>query len=172
VSLIVAAPADLVVALASSSAAVSVPPTVTIPAGAVAQTFPATTVNAPPNTAATITATYGGVSRSATLTVIAYPTVTAMSCTTTAPKGGTSVACTVALADPAPPGGWVLALSSDDNTIAGPLQSQVNVPAGTQTFQFDVVTAPQVATAVTTIRVSDAASGLVLFSQAITVTAS
>jgi hypothetical protein len=86
--------------------------------------------------------------------------------------GGTSITCSATLAEPAPAGGWVLALTSDDTTIAGPLQNEVNVPAGSEDFQFDVVTATETASTVATIRILDAASGLVLFSQALTISPS
>jgi hypothetical protein len=169
VALTVAAPADLSVLLASSSAAAVVPASVVVPAGAVSQTFPITTVGGALAVAATITASYGGSSRSAVFTVSSPPVITAFGCTTTSPVGGASVVCTGTLANPAPAGGWTLLLASDDTTIAGPLQGSVSIPASSSTFQFDVVTATQTAASVTVIRVIDAATGVVLFSQALTI---
>lgn len=72
VTLSAAAPADgLVVSLTSSNAAVaSVPPSVTVPAGATSANFTVTTTAVNDTQSATITATGGGASRSVTLSVV------------------------------------------------------------------------------------------------------
>ena len=169
VTLTVATPIDVVVALSSSSDAARVPPSVTIPAGATSQTFDIATVNRPPTTAVTIAATYGGATRSAVLTVISYPVMSGLTCTSTMPKGGTSVACTGTLTSPAPPGGWQLAVDSSDTSLAGAVPSSLTVPASSLTFQFEVVTAPVASNATAVIRVTDIPSGLLIYSQALTV---
>jgi hypothetical protein len=167
--LTVTAPADVTVALSSNSPVAIVPSSVTIPAGALGQSFPIETVNAPPTTTATITATYAGSTQTATLTVFALPVVASVKCASTVPPGGTSVSCIGTLASPAPAGGAVLSISTSDDTQAGPVPSQVNVRASSQTFQFDVVTAMQTSAVTVVISISDAPSGVVLFSQAFTI---
>jgi hypothetical protein len=169
VLLTVTAPADVTVALSSNSPVAIVPSSVTIPAGALGQSFPIETVNAPPTTTATITATYAGSTQTATLTVFALPVVASVKCASTVPPGGTSVSCIGTLASPAPAGGAVLSISTSDDTQAGPVPSQVNVRASSQTFQFDVVTAMQTSAVTVVISISDAPSGVVLFSQAFTI---
>jgi hypothetical protein len=170
VSLAVAAPADLTIALSSDSAIATVPSTVTVPAGATSQTFEIATANVPPSRTVTVTASYGGASRAARLTVMAYPILDALSCATTTPKPGTSVACSAQLSAPAPPGGWQITISSSDESIAGAVPATIAVPAASTTFQFDVVTAPAATATTAVIRISDIASGLLLYSQAVTVT--
>jgi hypothetical protein len=171
VILAAAPPTDTSVTLSSSDASiVSVPASVTIPAGTTTGTFDISTVNAPPTRTVTISAAYAGTTQSASLTVIAFPTISSLSCTSTQPQPGTSVACTVTLRDPAPAGGWQIALVTSDDTIAGPAPDRVAVSAGSVTFTFEVVTAPVTTSMTAIIRVLDAPSGLVLFSQAFTVT--
>jgi len=104
------------------------------------------------------------------LTVIAYPTISSVSCTSTTPKPGSSVACTGTLGAPAPATGWQFALGTSDDTLAGPVPDHLAVSAGSSTFQFAVVTAPVTTTMPVVIRVLDAATGLILFSQAFTIT--
>ena len=168
VAFTVATPGDAMVALSSDSAAVTVPPTVTVPAGAISQTFEISTVNEPPTKTVTIVAGYAGTRLSTTLTVIAYPKIAGFTCPSTMPKGGTTMQCTATLATPAPPGGWQIALSTSDDSLAS-VPDTVAAPASAQTFQFEVATAPVTVNMYATIRIADAASGLILFSQAIAI---
>ena len=148
--------------------AVTVPPTVTVPAGAISQTFEISTVNEPPTKTVTIVAGYAGTRLSTTLTVIAYPKIAGFTCPSTMPKGGTTMQCTATLATAAPPGGWQIALSTSDDSLAS-VPDTVAAPASAQTFQFEVATAPVTVNMYATIRIADAASGLILFSQAIAI---
>jgi len=59
------------VVLSSSSSAASVPPSVTVPAGATSATFPVNTTAVAASTPVTISASYGGVTQTASLTVTA-----------------------------------------------------------------------------------------------------
>jgi hypothetical protein len=171
VTLTVAAPpAGVSVALRSSSPAAVVPAAVTVPAGSTSQPFDIVTANVPPTTTATITATYAGVSQSATLTVVALPAIASFSCTPTTAVGGTTIHCAGTLANPAPPAGWPLALSSSDPSANVP--ASLSVAAAGLTFQFDVTTVAVTTTTAVTIRIADATSGSIVFSQALSITAS
>jgi len=171
VTLTVAAPpAGVSVALASSSSAAIVPATVTVPGGSTSQPFDIVTANVPPTTTVTITATYAGVSQSTTLTVVALPSIATFACTPTTAVGGTTMHCSGTLANPAPPAGWQLALSSSDPSATVP--ASVTIPAAGLTFQFDVATVAVTTTTAVTIRIVDATSGSIVFSQALSITAS
>ena len=156
------------VLLASNSPDATVPASVTVPAGATSQTFPIATLNAPPTTTATITATYAGVSQAVPLTIVAYPVVTTLSCSNINPTGGTSVDCNGTLASPAPSAGWSLALIS--NNSAATVPDHVTVPPAGSTFHFTVATQTVTVATSVVIDVADAASGLVLFSDALNIT--
>jgi len=169
VTLTVAAPAGgVTVSLTSSSPAAVVPARVTVAAGNASQAFDITTVNAPPTTTVTITATYAGNIQTAAFTVIALPSIASFSCTPSTVAGGNPMQCTGTLANPAPVGGWQLALSSSDSSAT--LPSTVNVPASSLTFHFEVTTAPVSTSTAVTIQIADAPSGSVLFTQAISIT--
>jgi hypothetical protein len=154
------------VALTSSSSDAQVPASVLVPAGATFQTFTVTTVDVPPTTSVAITAMYGGSTTTATLTVIAHPVVSSLACAPANPSGGTSASCTVTLASAAP-GGWQIAIATD-NTVAT-VPSTVTVAAGSTSFQFTVATSAVSAATTVTIQLADAASGLVLWRELLSV---
>jgi len=158
------------IALASNAPQAIVASSVMIPAGASSQTFTIATLDAPPTMTATITATYGGSSQTATVTVLAYPTLAAVSCTPTTPTAGTTVQCTGTLASAAPAGGWRLALASSDPSVTPP--AIVTVPASAQTFQFSLATGPVSTLTSVVVRISDAQSGLSLWSVGLSVSPS
>jgi len=171
VMLTVAAPAGgVTVSLTSSGPAALVPSLVTVAAGNASQAFDITTVNAPPTTTVTITASYAGNTQTATLTVIALPSIVSFSCTPSIVVGGNPLQCTGTLANPAPAGGWQLALSSSDSSAT--LPSTANVPASSLTFHFNVTTVPVSISTAVTIQIADAPSGSVLFTQALSITQS
>jgi hypothetical protein len=129
------------VALSSSSSAASVPATVTIPAGASSTNFTVSTQAVAASTAATISASYGGTTRTASLTVTPPPSVTISSLTLnpTSVLGGLQFSTgTVTLSGPAPAGGAIVMLSSN-NWVAG-VPSSVTVPAGSTSASFTVTT--------------------------------
>jgi hypothetical protein len=159
--------AGAVVALTSSSPQAIVPASVLIPAGATSQTFTIATVDAPPTRLATITATYGGATQSATITITAYPNVVAVSCATTTPSSGATVACTGTLDGPSPAGGWQLALAASDPSVGVP--ARVTVPASSPTFQFSLAIGPVAAVTAVVLNISDAQSGLSLWNVGLSV---
>jgi hypothetical protein len=74
------------------------------------------------------------------------------------------------LSEPAPAGGRQILLVTSDDTIAGPALDRLAVSAGSVTFTFEVVTAPVTTSMTAVVRILDAPSGFLLFSQAFTVT--
>jgi hypothetical protein len=168
VSLPMPAPgAGVVIALASNNPVASVPGSVTIPGGAMSQTFSITTANAPPTRMATITATYAGATQSAVLTVLAYPTVSALTCAPTTLSGGATVQCSGTLSSPSPAGGWTMAFASSDPSVVAP--APLTVAAGASTFQFSVATNTVTTSTVASLQIFDAQSGVPLWGQVFTV---
>jgi len=169
VMLSVSAPVDMAVTLSSNSPVATVPPMVVVAAGTTSQTFDISTTAIPPTRTATITASSGSSSQSAQLTVIALPSIAGVSCSSTTPKGGSSVSCTARFDAPAPAGGWQIAIASSDDTLAGAVPTNMAVPAGSTSFQFEVLTAPVTSTLTASIIIEDASSGLQLYTQALTI---
>jgi hypothetical protein len=129
-----------VVTLSSSNtAAAQVPSSVTVPATATTATFTVTTSLVGSNTSVTITGSYG-VTKTATLTVSAAA-VSSLSLNPTAVIGGNTSTATVTLTGPAPAGGAVVTLSSN-NTTAAQVPASVTVAANATTATFTVTTAP------------------------------
>jgi len=144
-----------VVSLSSNNtAAARVPASVTVAAGATSATFTVSTSAVSTTTTVTITAAYAGATRTAALTVnpAAPPPVTLSSLTLnpTSVTGGTqSSTGTVTLSAPAPTGGAVVSLSSN-NTAAARVPTSVTVAAGATSASFTVSTsAVSTATTVT-----------------------
>ncbi len=125
-----------------NTAAVQVPPSVTVAAGATAASFTATTSPVPWDTAVTVTAAYDGASRSATLTVrTPLAALASLSLSPTTVVGGGSTTGTVALDRAAPVGGVMITLTSS-NTAAAQVPSTVTVPAEATTATFTATTSP------------------------------
>ena len=133
----------------SNGAAMGVAGSVTVPAGSSSQTFNVTTGPVASDTTATLTATLGATTRTATLTVLT-PVLTALSTDVSTIVGGNgNVTGTVTLNGPAPTGGKVVSLSSNNTTVI-PIAASVTVPAGQSTATFTVTpTAVASTTAVT-----------------------
>ena len=156
-----------VIALASSSPDAMVPASVTIPAGATAQTFTITTINAPPTTTAMITATFGGTTQTAPLTIVAYPSVVGVKCTPANPTGGASMECVGTLASPSP-AGWRLTCATSDPSVVAP--PAVTVPPSSLTFQFTLGTTVVTSPTTVSVQLYDAQSGLPLWGFVVSVT--
>lgn len=127
-----------VVALSSNNSAATVPASVTVPSGSTIATFPVATSTVAAVTNVTITGTYGGSSQTAPLTVL--PAASLLSITlnpSTVPGGGFSSG-TVTLSAPAPSGGAVVTLSSDQAAAIPP--ATVTVSSGATTGYFTVST--------------------------------
>ena len=135
------APAEgAVLTLSSSNTAVAtVPPTVTVPAGATGANFAVLTSVVTASTSLTISGTYNGVTRSALLTVTPPPTLSSISLNPTSVTAGGISAGTVTLNIAAPVGGALVALSSSDPAIAT-VPAEVTVAAGVSSVTFTVST--------------------------------
>ena len=127
----------LQVALSSNKAAVTVPATITVPAGATEVTFNALTAAVASNTSATITGTIGARTATGTLTVTA-PQLTGLTVRPVSVPGGTSSNGTITLSSAAPVGGLTVALSSDSSKAGVP--ATVTVVEGATSAQFTVTT--------------------------------
>lgn len=144
VRLTVAAPAGgATVSVVSNSVVASTPGTVMVPAGQTAQTFVVSTSSTAANQAVTLTAGYLGVNTTAALAVTtATPstTVALQSLTLSAPStvSGGTLTGTLTLDGPAPTGGIVVALSSDQSVVTVP--ASVTVAAGQVSQTFTVTT--------------------------------
>ena len=143
----------LVVPLSDNSSAVTVPASVTVPAGASSVTFPVTTSSVTAVAAATITATLG-TTQSATLAVTPgpVPILSFVSLTTQNVIGGASATGRVFLSAAALPGGAVVTLTSDSPAVTVP--ASVTVPADDVAVLFPVTTSSVTATTAVTITAS------------------
>jgi hypothetical protein len=153
VTLTRAAPAGgATVTLASSAPAlVTVPASVAIPAGSTSSTFAVTSTSTTTQTAVTITATYPtGTSVTGTVNVLVAPTPVSLSLAPTSVQGGTASVGTVTLSGPAPAGGAVVALASN-NTAAATVPASFTIAAGATSGTFSVTTLAQGATTSATI---------------------
>src|SRR5467141_2900950 len=131
------------VALSSNNGAASVLPSMTIAAGATSATFVVSTSAVASSTTVTISATHSGVTRSASLTVAPAPppppTLSSLSLNPTSVIGGLqSSTGTATLSGPAPAGGALVLLSSNNGAASVP--SSVTVPAGATSATFPVNT--------------------------------
>lgn len=127
------------VSLASASGAVIVPPSVTVPAGAVAASFMIATTSVDEVTVASVTATYAGVTKSSAIQVNPVPFILSAAAISPASiTGGGTAFATVSLGGPAPAGGATVAVRSSSTLAQVP--AQVTVPAGAASVQFPIAT--------------------------------
>ncbi len=142
------------VKLVSSSKALGVPATVSIPLNRLGAVFNATTTAVSTSTTATATATYGSSSKQGTVS-IAPATLIAVSVSPATVKGSatTAVTGTVSLNGLAPTGGLVISLTSS-NTAAAKVPATVTILAGKGTATFKVTHSKVAAQASVTISAS------------------
>lgn len=136
------------VALASSSAVATVPASLVIAAGQTTGTFDISTRGVQQNTTVTITATANNVRKMAVLTV-RTAAVASVQVTPATVLGSQSAVGRVNLTTPAPDGGLVVDLTSNNTNVIVP--ATVRVPAGETSATFDVQTKSVTAQAVATI---------------------
>lgn len=128
----------LVVALASSDPSVAgVPPTLTIPQGAQSKTFPVTTRAVSTSVRVILSARRGSQTVTTVLTV-APASLVSLTLKNARVIGGSSTTGTVTLNGPAPAGGVLVRLSS--NNPAAKVPASVLVPAGQTQATFTVTT--------------------------------
>ncbi|MGC2194783.1 MAG: hypothetical protein WA628_08905 [Terriglobales bacterium] len=129
----------IVVSLSSNTPAAQVPVSVSVAAAATTATFPITTSVVSSTTAALITGVFGSSTQNATLTVTPVPvTLSSVTVNPTSVVGGNSSTGAVTLSGPAPAGGIVVSLSS--NNPAAQVPASVTVLAGAAAANFTIST--------------------------------
>jgi len=126
--------------LSSDTSTATVPASVVVAANANTATFTVNTNPVASNTSLTISAIYNGTTQTAALTV----TPAGLSAVTLSPasvNGGTPSTGTLTLNGPAPAGGAVVTLSSN-NTAAATVSPNVTIAANATTATFTVTTIP------------------------------
>lgn len=127
-----------IVSLASQTAGVTVPASVSIAQGQSSASFTITTSAVTGTVNAQINATYSGVTKTATLAVVPGILVSALSLSASSVTAGTSVTGTVTLSQAAATGGQTVNLSSNLSYAAVP--ASMTVPAGSLTGTFTITT--------------------------------
>lgn len=125
------------VTLSDNSANLTVPGSITIPAGSASMNFYATATAVSGTQSATVSASYGGVTKTATLSLTSSAppvSLSSVSCDPTTIVTPNSTTCTAALTGPAPSGGAVISLSDDSSKLSVP--SSVTIPASTSSINF------------------------------------
>jgi len=140
-----------VVTLASSdAAAVAVPASVTVPAGATSAAFTATVKSIPFTTPVVISGVYESVTRQSPQLLVTGSSgqspalLSAFALTPDSIVGGTGVVANVTLTAPAPPGGVVVTLTSSKPSAVA-LPASVLIPGGSDSATVPVQAAPQTA---------------------------
>jgi len=144
VTLTAGAPAGgAVVALSSNDPAVTVPPTVTVPAGSTSHFGFLSTSPVSTSTSVTVTASYGGATRTAAVTVTPPPAQTGATLESltlspaTVQTGTTGTSATIAFSTLTPDGGATVALASSNSSLAT-VPASVTVPGRSSTGAFPV----------------------------------
>lgn len=128
----------VVVALTNpDTTALTVPASVTVPAGATERTFTITAGYPSTSTQVTLTATYAGVNRTATVTVQPI-SLTGITVSPTSLKSGTSSAASSVTLGAAAGGGGIVVNLSSSNPSAASVPASVTVPAGATSANFTI----------------------------------
>jgi Pectate lyase superfamily protein/Periplasmic copper-binding protein (NosD) len=132
-----------VVALSSdNSAVVSVPASVTVPAGAITVHFPVTTYPVATPTSVTISGTAAGATKTFSLSLREQRGAPrSVSLDPASVGGGASATGAVTIIGPAPARGAAVTLSTDNPAVAS-VPASVTVPPGATTVTFPLVTRP------------------------------
>jgi uncharacterized protein (TIGR03437 family) len=139
VSLTAAAPGNgAQVLLTSSTPDLQIPASVTVPAGQTSASFAFTASFVANSENVTINGSFNGVTQSATTSITPLPCVAGVSLSSNAVVGGVGLTGTVTLTSPAPSGGMVVNLQSNNTLVQAP--ASVTVPAGQKSVTFAVTT--------------------------------
>ncbi len=165
----IAAPAaGLVVNLASSDGAVTVPATVTVPSGAMSTTFPANASTVKSKQTAVITAKLGSVAKSIYVSLLpttapsSEPVVSYFSCGASSFTGTSSTSCTVALTAAAPSGGVSVIVTSSNGAVKVPSSVLVAAGASKASLTADVSQVSSTQTATLTASAGGASKSIAL----------
>jgi len=147
---------DVINLSSSNPSTVSVPASITIPAGSKTGSFSIATTSSSSNYTAKVTAAYSGQSGSATL-IVTVDSVSGLTLNPTSLLGGQSSTGTVHLSTAAPTGGWLVSLASNNPSLVG-VPSSVTVGAGATTATFPISTKPYAENYSATVTASDSQS--------------
>ena len=125
------------VALSSSQSAVTVAGSVLVPAGSTTATFPISTKPVATSIDSIITASAAGTTGTATLAVTA-PLLSSLTTNPNPVQGGASATAVVSISSPAPSGGFVVSIQSDN--AAATVPATVTIAAGATSATFTVST--------------------------------
>ena len=134
-----AAPGGATIQLSSSSAAISIPTSVTAAAGSFSASFQAVGAGASSDQSGTISASLGSSSVSFGLSFSALPSVQSLQCGVVTLLAGTIPACSVTLTKPAYAGGRFSRDSTERRRVVPHGPRVVSVPAGQTTATFSVI---------------------------------
>jgi hypothetical protein len=129
--------AGMIVTLSDNSSAISVPTSITVPAGLKSQKFQINTTAVSSSQSGAVTATIGAISKTASL-MIQPLSFTSFKLSQSLVAGGNSVTGTVTLNAAAPPAGAVITLA--DNIASATTPAMVTIPAGAQSGTFTITT--------------------------------
>jgi hypothetical protein len=131
---------SLVTLSASPANLVTLPSSVTVPAGRTSFSFTVTTRTVTADTTVTVTARYGSSVRTGTFRIV-VPGVQSLTFNPSRVRGGSQSTGTISLENAAPPGGLTVTLSSSNPAVADVIGSKVvTVPAGARSATFRVQT--------------------------------
>ncbi|MBV9248780.1 MAG: hypothetical protein JO227_05980, partial [Acetobacteraceae bacterium] len=118
---------------------ISMPASVTVPAGGVSASFPITTDQVFVNQSGMVTATFNGARKTAALSVV-VPDVVSINCTPSRLPALATTRCSVTMNGPAPLPTAIFAHSSDVTIVPVPQSIDITVPAKATGISFDVTT--------------------------------
>jgi len=147
VTLTAAAPTGgAVVTLTNTNTVLTVPGSVTVPAGLTSMTFNATTAGIGSDQSAIVTAAYNASSANTTVSLVAPVLVSSLTCNPTSLGSNATSVCTVTLTKVAPAGGALVTLTNTNPVLTVP--TSVTVATGLTSVTFNAtsgtVTAGQV----------------------------
>ncbi len=147
-----AGPGGAAVALSSNSALLSVPASVTVPAGSSSATVTVNAASFLSDQTATVTASWNGSSVNTSVSLTAAPLLTSVKCAATSLAANATTSCTVTLSKAASSGGVVVSLS--DNAAALTVPASVTVAANAISATFAATTGTLSSTQTATITAS------------------
>lgn len=142
----------VLVSLTDNNPVLTVPATVTVPAGSISAAFTATATGITASSTATITASLNGTSASSAVSLYPAALVTKLACSAAILTGSGSTVCTVTLTRAAPYGGALVTLGKNNAQLTVP--ASVTVPSGSTSTTFAATAAAITAAATATLSAS------------------
>jgi hypothetical protein len=122
------------VPLSTTSAALTIPASVVVPAGASSASFNLIAADFSTSQTASLSAALNGATQTVSLSLLAPASLSSFQCATTSLAANTTTACTIGLSAAAPSTGALVALSSNSSGVSIP--ASVTVPAGATSVSF------------------------------------